>query len=99
MGELLSSLVATALIPPPGARLAVWDRAHRLPLLPCVSLLASLRLCDLRERLRTLLILHALPRAALGFHQGGHAVPAARFVGTLDRKSTRLNSSHGYISY
>src|SRR2546429_6981627 len=26
-------------------------------------------------------------------------VPAERITGALDRKSTRLNSSHGYISY
>src|SRR2546422_5382049 len=29
----------------------------------------------------------------------GHAVLFAWLVGSIDRKSTRLNSSHGYISY
>src|SRR2546422_8561317 len=30
---------------------------------------------------------------------GGHPPGAARVRRSLDRKSTRLNSSHGYISY
>src|SRR2546422_6891019 len=35
-------------------------------------------------------------------HTAGHFIQAARSLqnrGALDRKSTRLNSSHGYISY
>src|SRR2546429_5257223 len=39
--------------------------------------------------------------AAVGHDPGGHAVGQVRVVGhpDPDRKSTRLNSSHGYISY
>src|SRR2546422_4816205 len=36
-----------------------------------------------------------LPRRILGVHRGGRARADRRG----DRKSTRLNSSHGYISY
>src|SRR2546429_949628 len=36
-------------------------------------------------------LLQSLPAAAL--------LPAAGWLSSLDRKSTRLNSSHGYISY
>src|SRR2546429_5141941 len=35
-------------------------------------------------------------QALIGSHRGHHAPLAAR---DADRKSTRLNSSHGYISY
>src|SRR5687768_18573139 len=49
----------------------------------------------------TLSLHDALPISARAFHS--HlALMHARFVGLLgrlDRKSTRLNSSHGYISY
>src|SRR5687768_17971783 len=34
-----------------------------------------------------------------GFLQRGHGSAAIRSVCWVDRKSTRLNSSHGYISY
>src|SRR3989449_1712168 len=37
--------------------------------------------------------------AALDLHRVGARVTMVHFLGELDRKSTRLNSSHGYISY
>src|SRR2546429_1517973 len=50
-----------------------------------------------------------LVRAVAGMHQVGMAIDEARqdpgatrvvlFARLVDRKSTRLNSSHGYISY
>src|SRR2546422_5054713 len=40
------------------------------------------------------------PAQALGDDRAGGAVQDERWpAGLLDRKSTRLNSSHGYISY
>src|SRR5687768_18112601 len=47
----------------------------------------------------------ATTRASLGFAQSNFVFAARRFLGSVwlllrqDRKSTRLNSSHGYISY
>src|SRR5205809_3501997 len=36
----------------------------------------------------------------LAYHEGGHALMAHLMTeASVDRKSTRLNSSHGYISY
>src|SRR2546422_8442643 len=39
----------------------------------------------------------AAPRT--GPHRVHHPAPASPATAALDRKSTRLNSSHGYISY
>src|SRR2546429_6595686 len=38
-----------------------------------------------------------VPDSHFGHHRDGHGVHD--FANDLDRKSTRLNSSHGYISY
>src|SRR2546422_2315098 len=35
----------------------------------------------------------------LGLQRAVHGTPVANWRGVVDRKSTRLNSSHGYISY
>src|SRR2546429_7334209 len=51
------------------------------------------------QHLRTILIVALMLLALLaGFHAWTIFVPTA-LLATLDRKSTRLNSSHGYISY
>src|SRR2546429_7067716 len=40
-----------------------------------------------------------VPAAALGGIRNRLGLPPSAAAGTRDRKSTRLNSSHGYISY
>src|SRR2546422_2780147 len=52
---------------------------------------------DLRARLRRVPVLPGLVRAARRLGNAARAV--ALELRTRDRKSTRLNSSHGYISY
>src|SRR2546429_3514495 len=42
---------------------------------------------------------HSRPRRGGGQDQAGHRPPRRRRGRRGDRKSTRLNSSHGYISY
>src|SRR3989449_7787382 len=75
-------------------------RPPRSTLFPYTTLFRSLLGADIGEPHRRDAL---LDRVAHGLHQVGlaHAHPAVqeqRVVG-LDRKSTRLNSSHGYISY
>src|SRR3990172_5422303 len=41
----------------------------------------------------------SISRATLGYHVGVPVLVNSAFFVGLDRKSTRLNSSHGYISY
>src|SRR2546429_1342261 len=58
-------------------------------------------LCDVRYSAFQYALLSALallPRYSLGY-PAGWVADHGGWYGYLDRKSTRLNSSHGYISY
>src|SRR2546422_7208774 len=48
-----------------------------------------------------LLVLFAFRLSKVGYVVAARelSIPFSAFIGSLDRKSTRLNSSHGYISY
>src|SRR2546422_7907092 len=80
-------------------------RPPRSTLFPYTPLSRSLPAADLRDRAVALDALHLERRAhdhgraARRQHQGDQPLAPAGIVGGQDRKSTRLNSSHGYISY
>src|SRR2546422_8386736 len=82
-------------------------RPPRSTLFPYTTLFRSLPAAALRDRAVALDALHLERRAhdqghaARRQHQGDQPLAPAGIVGgqILDRKSTRLNSSHGYISY
>src|SRR2546422_4413409 len=61
------------------------------------DLQAEKRLADLRERSARYARSPLVPIFNAGFRELASAITDV--VGKLDRKSTRLNSSHGYISY
>src|SRR2546429_5361930 len=54
---------------------------------------------SLHDALPIFLLAPAFQRARATIEKQGRANPTARFGKERDRKSTRLNSSHGYISY
>src|SRR2546422_2947255 len=70
-----------------GARMALLHAEWRVPV-PFVSL-------GVGPYARTPRTLTVAPYVAMGW--ADH--PVATYGATVDRKSTRLNSSHGYISY
>src|SRR3989449_2857440 len=75
-------------------------RPPRSTLFPYTTLFRSRRPAAARRDLRLRDLHHVLARlSAPSVHGGRVAGAPAPVVAQRDRKSTRLNSSHGYISY
>src|SRR5256884_1079635 len=76
-------------------------RPPRSTLFPYTTLFRSLRDCiALGHELTNLEDLLGISRATITVATYSHAFPRSRWEAIqIDRKSTRLNSSHGYISY
>src|SRR5687768_18208066 len=78
-------------VPNPRTQLARNRAEIHRELRPGVDALVIMIHCLIAERADVLIAEHLLPEQA--------ALPHAPLVDAEDRKSTRLNSSHGYISY